>query len=50
MDEDSGTFKHIVHLHSTFGQIAADPSGRYWTLGEHLFPLELSSGGQRHRN
>lgn len=45
VDEDAGTFQMVTHLHQSFGQIEADPSGRYWTLGEKLYPLNFSDEG-----
>ena len=48
MDEDSGTFKHIVHLHSTFGQIAAYPLsaaiGRSASISFRWTPRQAAHG------
>jgi hypothetical protein len=44
-DEEAGEFKHAFYVHQDFGQIAADPSGRWWTMGAELYPIDLSASG-----
>jgi hypothetical protein len=43
VDEETLTFQDVVHHHSSFGKIVADPGGRWWTLGNLLYPLDLSA-------
>ena len=47
VDEETGDFRQVVRLHRNLGQIAADPSGRWWTLGGDLYPFDLGQGDSR---
>lgn len=41
VDEEAFEFDQQFDYHKTFGQIAAGPSSRFWTLGEKLYPLDI---------
>ena len=43
VDEKKCTFTQIRDHHSSFGQVEAGPANRYWTLGNKLYPLDITS-------
>ncbi len=42
VDEDQGTFTQIFGHHDSFGELVAGPANRYWTLGNHLYSLDMT--------
>ena len=42
VNEAEGTFTQVRDYHDSFGPIAADPSNRFWTFGNHLYTLDIT--------
>lgn len=43
VDEDEGTFTQVRDYHESFGQMVAGPFNRYWTFGNLLYSLDITS-------
>ncbi|WP_153556652.1 YncE family protein [Roseimaritima sediminicola] len=42
VDEEAFTFTQVRGHHESFGQIVPGPRNRYWTLGNLLYPLDIT--------